>query len=234
MWIADAWGVFKQRAALWVGFMFVYAVLFWLAHSIPHPPGIGSVIVVVMETLLSAGVVYSCDLLRRERAFTFSSLFAGLKRRINPLVIVGLINVGFMVVLGIILPRLLGSDVVHTITNDHQSLSSLISSLTTTGVTLGMIFAGVISIVGVIICAMVFWFAPALVLMHNISPARAIKMSFSAFLKNIQPGIILVLVMIISLVIDIIFPVPKLLMTIPSCFLFICSYTSYSDIFFRQ
>jgi len=231
-WIADAWWLFKQNPVMWIGFMLLYAAVPTILSYIPY----AVVIRIPVQTLLVAGVVYSCDAFLRGRACAFGDFFAGFTRRTCPLVIVGLINFGFMVMLGSIPHRLLGSGAIHEMSADPRSLFAHISSLTATGITPEMICAGVLFIAGMVICAMAFWFAPALVMLHGMSSVKAIRMSFFAWLKNILPGIILFLVTIMLIAVSMIqfFFVLNLLATILTYFMLICTYTSYRDIFFDQ
>jgi len=195
MWISDAWGMFKQRGGLWAGFILVYAVLLILLKYMPF----AAIITVFMQLLLIAGVIHSCDVLRREESLSFGDLFAGFKRKTGPLVIVGLIGSGFAIIVMITIAVLLGGDAIRVVTN--QPLVPAISSLMAIGITPGMIFAGAIFIIGRTLCTMAFWFTSTLVMMHDIPPFRSLRMSFSACRKNILPGAIFFLVMIILMII---------------------------------
>ena len=238
-WIADAWGLFKQRTGLWIGFALVYTVLLlllgssviWLysyGFSEYGKVGIHSLVKGFMSfvhILVTAGVVYSCDVLRRVGSFTFSDLFAAFNRKTGPLLIIGLFDLGFTTVLALI-HRILPLTVTGSTPPDTILIGRII-----------------ITLVGVA-CGMALWFAPALMMLHDISPVKAIRMSFSACFKNILPGIIfsLMTTMLIGIsAIPIFFDLQKaapmffilgLLVTAP--ILFLCNYTSYRDIFFGQ
>jgi len=180
-------------------------------------------VVPFVQMLLIAGLIHSCDLLRREGAFSFNDFFIAFQRKTGPLVILVLITFGFLV--GVLL--------IATIFLGAGSLLALSSSdpetmLAATGG--GGIVGIIIMIIGLAIYAMAAWFAPALIIMHDITPFSALKMSFSACLKNILPGIIFFIVMTVLMVVSAIPLLLGLLVTVPM--LFICYYTTYRSVFF--
>jgi uncharacterized membrane protein len=73
------------------------------------------------------------------------------------------------------------------------------------------------------------WFAPALVVFHNVAPLDAMKMSFAACMKNIVPFLIYGLVFIVLFVVGAIPLGLGLLVVIP--LMITSTYTSYRDIF---
>jgi hypothetical protein len=227
-WIADAWGLFKEQPGLWIGFILVFAALpvlpVVLAIPLKGTPFAGIIlffglILLFMHILFIAGAIYSCDLLRRKGSFTFSDLFVACNRDYDtaPLLAIWLIGWGCIIVLMNILPN---------------------SPSTATGAPPDTIYTvrSIIAFVWMVICSMAFWFAPALVMMHGISPVKAIRMSFFACLKNILPtGIIGIIVASVMTFIETLPFLPGLLAMLPvimlMCFL---NYTLYRDIFFGR
>jgi len=220
-WISGAWNLFKQKAGLWVGFALAYGATILVSAFIPF---IGNLVMMFLPILLVAGVVYSCDLLEREDSFAFSDFFIGLKRQTGPLLIVCMIAFGFMIVLMIVAFLFFGTAMVGMIAGAKSS--------STAGTSVGvaaMVIGGIVVLAGSFVYGMGIWFAPALVIMHNVEPVRAIKMSFSACLKNILPGIVFFLVMTVLWVLAVI-PVGLGMLIVGPMF-FISYYTSYRDIF---
>jgi uncharacterized membrane protein len=244
-WISGAWGLFKQQPGSWIGFLFVYVLLSILVSFVGDAISnddnianiiangitsiiayiIANIIVVLMQILLIAGVICSCDLLRREGAFTFGNLFAAFNRKTGSLLIACLIAYGLLCVLIIICVVLIGGSVLYGMFG-----SSLSETATSSGV--GVIVGGLVMLVSFIACAMAVWFMPALVMMHGITPFKALEMSISACLKNILPGIVFSLAITVLMLISAIPLGLGLLVTIPM--FFICYYTSYYDIFFGE
>jgi len=248
-WIADAWGLFKQQTGLWTKFMLVFValptvpvVLFILLQGTPFfsIAVLFIIMAMFMEILLVAGASYFCDVLRREGAFTFNDFFVAFNRDSGPLLIIYMVGIGFFIV----------QVCIHIILSVHNIVTILtILPLAVTG---SMIFVGkdIIIFVWEVICGMALWFTPALIMLHNIPPFKAIRMSFSACLKNILPiGIFFLLMKITEAfltlflragdhtdsAISMVSYLPSLLIAIlMACFIFVCTYTAYRDIFFAE
>jgi Predicted integral membrane protein len=240
-WISNAGKLFNQRTWPWVGFALLYAAFYVLAPKIPF----SNVITIITHIFLTAGVAYSCDALQRDGSLAFSKFFAAFTRKIGPLMIISLSWFGLIFALWFII-ALLGGDAINKILADPQPLLSQISSLTLTGSAPGkislstatgiapdkLIYIGILIIVGIPCCAMAIWFAPVLVILHDIPSVKALGMSFSAFLKNILPLITYNIVMVILIIISSIPFLLGLLVTVPISY--ICSYTAYRDIFLEN
>ncbi|MCL2310516.1 MAG: hypothetical protein FWC42_09685 [Proteobacteria bacterium] len=227
-WIADAWNLFKKAPGIWIGFQLIYMASIFVLFILQIIPIVNiftfplTLLLPFVMLLLIAGIVHSCDLLRRNGTLAFGDLFAGFQRRVGPLLVVGLIGFGFMFVLGLISLFFFGGAALL--------LGMQAEPTTGTGVSVAMMVIGsVIMFVGYILYMMAIWFAPALVFMHNIAPIEAIKMSFSGCLKNILPGLIFFIAMGVLIFISII-PLGLGLLVMGPMYL-ICSYTSYRDIF---
>jgi uncharacterized membrane protein len=221
-WISDAWGLFKQQAGLWIGFLVLYMVLYFLLDLIPV---IGGLIAMFVQVLFTAGVVYSCGLLRREGAFAFGDLFVAFNRRTGPLLIASLIALGLLIV-----PIIIG--VIFIGGSAGFGALALGGEAAAGALGVGLIVGVLIMLVGAAVYTMAIWFAPALILMHDIAPVEALKMSFSACLKNILPGLVFFLVMTVLLLVSAIPLGLGLLVTLPM--FWICYYASYHDIFLNR
>jgi len=226
-WISDSWGLFKRKPGMWIGFVLFLFVIQFLLDRVPY--FLGSIVFYAVQIFLIAGVIYSCDLLRREGSFSFGDLFIGFQRKTAPLLTLVLIAFGFFLGLMLIAFIFLGTGVLMAMSSgDPVAMASAFE-----GVGAGALFVGaIIFLVGTTIYAMTVWFAPALVLMHDIAPFQALKMSFFACLKNILPGIVFFIVMIVLVIVSAIPLGLGLLVTMPM--LFICYYTSYNNIFLSE
>jgi hypothetical protein len=247
-WIADALGLFRQRPWLWTRFMLAYAMLSicaMLSAKILHP-----LVLMLMgcaKALLIAGAVYSCDFLRREVSYTFKDCYDAFCHDSYRLPAVILIQVGYFIVMFTIIAVFTDKNMVSTVYK-IMSFNTLLSA----NITTNMVFIGVIICIIIIINIMAFWFAPVLVMLHNISTLKAITISFSACIKNILPlGTIFFLIITTGLVIDFIidyiigyiginttiiskffnFIFDLFINTMLLCFI---NYISYRDIFFDK
>ena len=97
---------------------------------------------------------------------------------------------------------------------------------------LGVLLAVLIALTLTIPVGMALWFAPALVVFHNLKPAQALKDSFLACLKNMIPFTLYSLVLLVLAVIAAIPLGLGFLVLIPVAIASI--YAAYRDIFFTH
>ena len=233
-WISSSWELFRQQPGTWIGYI---VALFGMSILLGYIPVVGDIVWMCIQPLLIAGVVYSCYTLRKEGAFVFADLFVAFQRKTGSLLITILIPFVFMIAMifamGLLIGfagSFIGSDLFGS--NLEAMLRNILTNdgiATILGAALLFI---IIMIVTVSIFAMMLWFAPALVLMHDMAPFDAIKMSFSACLKNLLPGIVFFIMMSGLMLISIIPLFLGLLITVPM--FFICHYTSYHSIFIDE
>lgn len=222
-WISDSWGLFKQQPVTWIGFLLFIVGMFVVSMLIPL---IGIIVMFCLSFLsffFVAGVIHSCDLLRREGAFSFSDFFIGFQRNTGSLLLLAVIALGFNIVMAFVIGTLFLPGLIAAMsTNNPEAIQTALLG----GGVIGMV---IVSFIGGTIYAMAFWFAPALIIMHDLSLVEAIKMSFFACLKNLWPGFIFFIVMFVLVFISEIPLGLGLLITIPM--VFINYYTSYRSIF---
>jgi len=232
-WISHSWRLFTQAPWTWIGYIIV---LYGVCILLDYIPKVDDIIWICIQPFLIAGVVYSCHLLRKDGTFTFGNLFIGFQQKTGPLLIVSLIffllnvvvMILFFVLFGDAFSRIIASFITAAQLYGPGSATHHIPAILVE-ISIGVIFL----LVGYTICGMAFWFAPALVIMHDIAPVAAIKMSFSACLKNLLPGIVFFITMPVLMLIS---AIPYyhlgLLVTVPM--FFICFYTSYHSIFLDE
>jgi uncharacterized membrane protein len=161
---------------------------------------------------------------------TINHLFAGFSQRGGPLVILGVIYTALVIAIAAavfgLLFVLFGAAVIGQLWN----LQDPISAATAFG---GLILAVLVGMLAFLLLylplVMAIWFAPALVIFHNVEPWAAMKQSFAGCLNNTLPflvyglvGIVLAIAASIPLMLGWILLVPVSLASI---------YTSYCDIF---
>jgi len=240
-WVSSAWMLFKRQPGSWVLSLIVVGAIIailpllviTLAITLLPPAkgeieqmliiaGVGGIILCfsdILGILFSAGIIYACDRLRREGKFTFGDLFAGFSRRTGSLMMILLFIFCFSIVAGVVM-------------GVAGALAGLFAhSLMVSGYAIGTIIVRGLGTLAVMMATfMALWFAPALVMMRDLPAFVAIKMSFSACLKNILPLTSFSIIMGLLLVVSAIPFGLGLLITGPM--LWICCYTSYRDIFF--
>lgn len=185
-WLSGGWELFKQAPGVWIGIIFVYILVIMAASIIPL---VNMVAPYVLTPILIGGIMLGCKALEEGDALTVGHLFAGFSNRASNLAVAGLFYLlGFVVVMivAVVLGLIMG-----------------IGAAATKSAALGVFAVIVISLV---IMAMVFpllmaiWFAPALILFHDVAPLDALKASFQGCLKNMLPFLIYSLVYLVAAV----------------------------------
>ena len=171
-WFSQGFGIFKANAGLWIGMSVVYIVLMMVISFIP----LVSIAASVLAPVFSGGFMIACR--NSERGMmSFGDLFAGFQQRGGPLVILGLIILGFYLLLGLVLVAVGGGAAL---------LSGGIEPGQEPTVALEAAGAGLLVVMLLAIpLVMAQWFAPALVALHGMAPWTAFKTSFSACMKNL-------------------------------------------------
>lgn len=191
-WIAGGWNLFKQAPGPWIG-MFVIFVVVWLVLSVI--PLINFFTVLVFPVFMG-GFMIAANNQRETGSLNIGDLFAGFQQKAGPLIILGLLTLAFTIV------AMIPSGVVAVV----GGLTALGSgSLSNMGTMLGAF--GIAIVLAVALISLVYaavWFAPALIVLHDMPPFEAMKTSFFACFRNWTAGLLYFLLVTLVLVIAII------------------------------
>jgi uncharacterized membrane protein len=143
--------------------------------------------------VFSAGFVVACRSLERGGEFELEHIFAGFKRRFGSLVIVGLLTMLGWIAIFLVFAMFAGFTILTAmLTGETQTALTAVTASTLT-ILLGALVAAALSIP--LVAA--YWFAPALVVMHGLSPLEAMKASFVGSLRNFIPFLVYGIVMLL-------------------------------------
>ena len=218
-WIAAAWSIFKRAAGVWIGMIIVLCLIYIVLGVIPILGAIAS---------LAAGPVFTGGLMLASRTTDqggetqFTQLFGGFKHRFGPLVGVGVLYlVGFAAILFIVMVVTGGS--ILTVVNATTPEEIMAAGA-------GLLLAALIFFALLIPLVMAVWFAPALIVFHDVGSIAAMKASFAGCLRNMLPFLLYGIVWFVA---SIVASIPLMLgwlvlgpVTAASI------YTSYKDIYF--
>jgi uncharacterized membrane protein len=196
-WIAQGWTLFAKAPLMWIISM---VILFVLAIAVNLVPLIGALAFQVLQGVFVGGFVVACRSLETGGDFDLEHLFAGFKKRFVPLVIVGLLLLVGWIVIMLVFGLFVGFSIVGAfMTGDPEAvMSSIMASM-------GVILLGTLVMLALMVpLMMAYWFAPALVMMHDMKPLYAMKASFFACLRNLVPFLVYGLVMFIAAIIAVI------------------------------
>lgn len=220
-WIVDGFGLFRRFPLMWIA-LTVVLVLIWVVSFII--PLVGPLLFNLFFPVLFAGLMIGCRAVEGGDELELPHLFAGFKKNPTALVTIGGVYlVGTIVVVGIIFLTAGGSmlpTVLEKSSGDMQTAAAVLRSMAL-ALTVG--FALYLPLM------MLIWFAPLLVVFHDLNPVEAMKLSFMACLSNwlaflVYGALILVLWFIAS--------IPLFLGLVVLVPVLVCSvYASYKDIF---
>jgi uncharacterized membrane protein len=202
-------------------------ILFVVFVALTLVPILGTIATQLLQPVVSAGLIVAAHSLERGGDFELEHLFAGFKRNFGSLVFVGLLFLlgGLLIVLVFvaIIAMTVGTAVLGSLGDPNQMVASAAGSIL-------MILVGLLVMMALLVPLLAaYWFAPALVVMHNVRPVAAMRESFYACFRNFVPFLVYGLVLF---VLSIVAAIPLglgYLVLIPV--IFASTYVSYRQIF---
>jgi len=194
-WIGAGWRLFVRSPVMWI---VAILILFVIAIVMGFVPFIGSLAFQVLNPVFAAGLVIACRSLEQGGEFELEHLFAGFKSRFGNLLVVGLLVVVGWVAIFFVCMAFVGFGVLGAIlSGDPENVRATILN---SGLSIAL--AGLVALALSVPLLMLYWFAPALVVMHGMTPIDAMKASFGACLRNVFPflvyGIVMMLLAIVA------------------------------------
>lgn len=219
-WIADGFRLFVKSPVFWIVNVVLYLIIISVLSFIP----LISIAVYIINPIFQGGFMYSCRQLDDGDDMSVGDLFVGFSTKGAPLAAVGgLYLVGviaimlFVGVIAAIIYFSVGPEYFQALSETPDQIGLLV-------------ILGVLVVMALAIpLAMAIWFAPPLVMFHEIEVFDALKMSFKGCWRNILP---LVVYGVILLVIVIIATIPfGLGLFVVGPVAIATMYTAYKDIF---
>jgi uncharacterized membrane protein len=176
-WLTAGWDLFRRNPGVWVLMIIIFVAIQLVFSALPL---VGMVASYVLTPLLVAGMMSGCAALERGEALEVAHLFAGFREKTGSLVQVGLLYFAGVVAIGLLLGVFFGFGLVAAALTGRPPVAEM--------ATLGLVFLLFFALV--IPLLMAIWFAPALVMLHDLKPVDALRASFSGCLKNIPAFLI--------------------------------------------
>ncbi|MGB0846340.1 MAG: BPSS1780 family membrane protein [Thiolinea sp.] len=219
-WFKCGWKIFSSDMVNWVLMAVIFVIAIFLLSFIPL---LGVFLVYLILPLMQAGMIYAAKKASEGESINLNDLFAVFKmdNKRGALIALGGIMLATMFVLAIVSVPFVGGAMMSSIDEMPATGAPALPSFGAGG----LVF---VFIVGILL-AMLFFYAPALILLRNMGVIAAIKTSFSAALNNLLPFI---LFLVIYAVLSVIAAIPfglGFLVLLPV--VMAASYCSYRDIF---
>jgi uncharacterized membrane protein len=173
-WLATGWQLFLRSPGTWL-LQTLALILILLALSVV--PVLGWAAVPVSFPVLAAGMVASAQRVENGEVLRVDHLFDGLRKHAGNLLLVGAFH---------LLGALFAALIAAAIGGSAMLTGALIGSFTGAGLaTGGMMFGMLVFTVLWIMLMMALWFAPALVMLQDVAPLDAMKLSAQACFGNL-------------------------------------------------
>jgi len=189
-WLKQGWELFVKNPGVWIAIAVIMLVIIVVLSLVPF---LGSMVVNFLLPVFVGGILLGCKSLSDGGELRIDHLFAGFKQNTGKLILVGVFYlIGVVVIVG----------VTFVIGGGAALTGGLMGRGAGVGMALGGLFlAMLVMLVLLVPLAMAVWFAPALVVFHNIAPLEAMKGSFMACLKNVVPFLVYgVIVFVLSII----------------------------------
>jgi uncharacterized membrane protein len=219
-WVSDAWAIFRAAAGIWIGMVLLLAVIFIVLAVIPF---IGALASFILGPIFTAGLVVASRTVDDGGELQFKELFAGFGERLGTLAGVGGLYLAGMAAIMIVASIVMG-----------VGMFGLLGATPDQVVGLGLaLVVGVLLMFGLMLpLVMAIWFAPPLVVFHEMGAVEAMKASFVGCLKNMMPFLLYGIVLLIA---SLLASIPLFLGWLVLGPVIAASiYTSYRDIYFSR
>ncbi len=192
-WLKQGWQLFVKNPGMWIAIAVILMVIVVVLSFIPVVGGLAAQFLV---PVFAGGILLGCRSLAGGGDFGIDYLFAGFKQNTTNLILVGVFYLVGVIIITVLV-FLIGGGAAIT--------AALMGRGPGVGMAVGGFFVALLVMLALMVpLAMAVWFAPALVVFHNVAPLEAMKTSFFACLKNIVPflvyGVILFVLCMIAMI----------------------------------
>jgi len=222
-WLKEGWGLFMQAPGLWI---LIYLTFFGIMLAAAFFPLVGSLVQNLLFPVLVGGLAMGCDAMRRGQPLEFAHLFAGFSRNSSQLFMLGVLYTAAMLVMLLIafVPTVgLSGGMALFGGGDPDALAAALGLPLMLGLLIYLALA--------VPMLMAIWFAPHLVILNDVPPVEALKLSFFGCLKNILPFL---LYGILTFLLAIVATLPLLLgWLVLMPWLMTSTFSAYRDIYYN-
>lgn len=195
-WIGDGWRLFRKAKLMWV---IAVVMLFIVMLALNFIPGFGTLAFQVLNPVLTAGFVVACRHLETGGEFELEHLFAGFQKHFMRLLLVGIAFIVASALLLVAFGAIFGFEAMQAFIEGDAEKMAVAAGEAPLGMTLGVL-VGVALTLPLVAAT---WFAPALIVIHGMRPAEAMKASLFGCFGNLIAFLLYGLVMGVLLVLAI-------------------------------
>ena len=221
-WLFDGFTFFKRDWLAWVGLAIMLIILTMVSSAIP----VVNILVPVISPIIIAGLMLACYQQDQGGEISVAVVFSGFSNRPGQLALIGVAylvaSIAIMILMIILVIIILGGlESLSELDLDDPELLLKHS--------INLLLAALIGLSLFVPVAMALWFAPALVVFHQMTAFEAMLLSIKGCLINVLPFLVYG---VLAMVFMIIASIPLLLGWLIMIPILIASvYVSYKDIF---
>jgi hypothetical protein len=232
-WVTEGWRLFMKAPLMWGLALLIFIVSSIVLSLVPI---LGQIAVQILTPVYLAGFAVACRSLETGGDFEVEHLMAGFKPQyFRPLAIVGALFLLGSIVIFLAFIGFAGFSILGAIwSGNKENIEAAVI-----GSALQLLLGSLIALALFLPLLAAYWFAPFLVIMHDMPPVAAMKASLVACFKNFFTyavyGIVMIVIAIVA-AIPIVIPILGWLVTFAAfVVLFVISlsgiYAAYRDIF---
>ena len=182
-WLAAGWRIFMRAPLVWALQALIFFVILAALGMVPF---IGWAAAPVTLPVLVAGMLSGARALDRGELLQVGQLFDGLRQHAGNLLLVGLFHL-----LGLLLAALAAAAIGGSAMLTGAAAGAL-GAIAGAGVAAGGMMLGVVVFTVLwALLMMALWFAPALVMLHEVAPLDAMRLSARACFHNLLAFVVL-------------------------------------------
>ena len=220
-WISEGFALFRRQPLTWI-LVTVVLIAFMMATGLV--PFLGGLVAQLLTPVLTAGLMLGCRKLEEGEDLTVGSLFAGFSSRPGPLIAVGALALAALVLIFILVSVVFGLGMGAFFAAPQQDIEP--------SEALTLVLAILVAVAAGLPVYMAMWFAPALIVLNDLSVGDAIRASFIACARNILPFLVYGIVLLLLMIVAVIPLLLGLLVLVPV--LYASIYASYRDVFYER
>jgi len=218
-WIAQAWTIFSRAAGVWIGMVIALILIYVVLAMLPVA---GAIATIVAGPVFTGGLMLASRTIDQGGEPQFSQAFGGFKHRFGALAGVGALYCAGMAVIVLLVILATGTGVWAAL--QAQTPEAVMAA----GATLLLALLIFLALLTPLLMAM--WFAPPLIVFHELGAVAAMQASFMGCLRNMLPFLLYGIVLFIA---SLIASIPFGLGWLVLAPVFVASiYTGYRDIYF--
>ncbi|HSH07424.1 MAG TPA: BPSS1780 family membrane protein, partial [Burkholderiales bacterium] len=168
-WWTQAWSLFTRQVGMWIGVIVVTFVVIIVASLIPV---LGQLVVLLFGPVIAGGLMLGAREVDRGGELNFGHIFAGFSNQMGQLVLVGVIYLAGTVIAAVVIGLVAGVGIGTLLMGSPGGPDP--ATVGIAGAT-GVLLAVLVGLALMLPLYMAMWFAPALVVFHELDAVDAMK-----------------------------------------------------------